>query len=227
MNLLNDIIKNPHSMLAVQAGHYDGISAIHKFGANFDVDNGSTPESVWSGGGLYPWPTTAQTVIVTGSDTGDVAIQGLDASYHVITETVAVGSTSTKSFLRVYRASFSDTTANTADILLKHGSTTIAKIDAEKGQTLMAVYTVPAGHTAFMLVFDASIQKGRDAQLRLMNGDRVAHVCEIYESQYRYDFTVPIMLPEKTDIDVQVVEVETSNTRVTANFDLLLVRNDG
>ena len=26
---------------------------VHKFGANFDIDQGTDPESVWTGGGVY------------------------------------------------------------------------------------------------------------------------------------------------------------------------------
>ena len=241
MNLLNDIIKNPHSMLAVQAGHYDGITCVHVSGANLDISNSSVPESVWSGNGPYPWSafnTAAQLSLVSTSlsDVGVVKIDGLDDNYYQISEMITLTGTSAvstqKSFKRVNMITYIDGAQNVGKITASIGGTAIGIIDVGKGRSVMAVFTVPENYSAFLLVGDASVNKGHDAQIefygRAFGGAFIIqHMAEVYESAYRYDFVTPLILPEKTDLDVRVSAVENSGTRVTANFDLLLVRNDG
>ena len=107
--------------------------------------------------------------------------------------------------------------------------TVVAQIDIDYGQSLMAIYTVPAGKTAYDRA-GYTVQKNKDAQVRLFqrptNQDfRIAHMAETFESSYRYDFAPQLRFPEKTDLEIRVSEVETNATRVTANFDLVLVDN--
>ena len=239
--LRNLAVATPNDFyLEVAKGNVTGHSFIHKFGANFDVDTGSDPETVWSAGGLYPWSSlsSAQTLYVLSTDSGDtmdVTIEGLDANYKVQTETVTLTGTTavttTNTFLRVFRMSADAN--NDGDITARVTSasgTIVAQIDTDYAQTLMAVYTVPAGKTAYVTTLDTSVQKNKDAQVRLFQrptGEafRIAHIAETYESSYRYDFMMPLKFPEKTDLEIRASEVEANNTRVTANFDLLLVDN--
>ena len=231
--------------LQVSRGQIPGHSVIHKFGANFDVDFGSIPETVWSAGGLYPWSAfaTAQSLYVLSDDAGDteeVEIQGLDASYNAITETVTLTGTTavqtSSSFLRVYRMLYNHGDTNEGTITARTVSssgTVVAQIDEGLAQTLMAVYTVPAGYTAYISNVDASVQKNKDAQVNLFirsgpdQSFRINHMAEVYESQYRYEFHYPLRVDEKGDIDVRTADVESNNTRVTSNFDVLLIQNEG
>ena len=230
------------SPLSIAQGEVSGHSVVHKFGANFDIDTGSDPESVWTGGGLYPWSSlaTAQTIYcisTSGSDTGTLEIQGLDADYNVQTETVTLTGTTavttTNTFLRIYRMVYTGTSDNVGTLTARVTSgtgTVVAQIDAGYNQTLMAIYTVPADHTAYMLCGDFSVQKNKDAQVRMYQRPvggafRIAHMSEVYESTYRYDFPAPLAMPEKTDIDIRAAEVESNNTRVSCNFTMILVKN--
>jgi len=224
--------------LSVSKGLVAGHSYVHKFGANFDVDSITTPETIWTAGGVYPWSslTTAQTLYIistSASDTGSITIQGLDADYNAIEETLAVTGTTAvttaNEFLRVYRMVYD---GNVGDITARVSSgigTVVAQIDATYSQTLMAVYTVPAGHNAYLLCGDATINRNEDASITFFQRPeggafRIAHMAEVYQNSYRYDFPVPVKLPAKTDLDVRISQVETNNTRCTANFDLLLVK---
>jgi len=229
----------------VALGEIDNATHIHKFGANFDIDNNSEPESVWTGGGLYPWSAfdTAGVLVVTSDDTDDdvgqagateIIVEGLDDNYESITETFTMDGTAnvtgTQTFKRVFRAYVSAGDTNVGNITVSRGGTTVAQIDAERGQTLMAVYTIPAGYTGYMLCGDFSVQKNKDAQVmmyvRPSDGVfRIAHMAEVYESTYRYDFPIPLPIQEKSDIDIRADNVESNNTRVTSNFDLLLVKD--
>ena len=231
--------------LQVSRGQIPGHSALHKFGANFDIDAGTIPETVWSAGGLYPWSSlaTAQSLYVLSDDAADteeVEIQGLDASYNAITETVTLTGTvavqTDALFLRVYRMLYNHGGTNEGTITARTVSgtgTVVAQIDEVLAQTLMAVYTVPAGYTAYIGNIDASVQKNKDAQVQLFvravptQSFRIKHMAEVYESQYRYEFHYPLRVDEKSDIDVRTADVEANNTRVTSNFDILLVKNEG
>jgi len=228
--------------LQVARGQIPGHSVVHKFGANFDIDNNSEPETVWTAGGLYPWSAlnTEQTLWLESDDTddeSDVEIQGLDKDYNLLTETVTLtseGAVDTQNkFKRVYRMVYAE--ENAGVITARAGSDTgtiVAQIDEGYAQTLMAIYTVPAGYSAYILCGDFSVQKNKDAQLRFYQRPfggafRIAHMSEVFENHYRYDFPIPLRMPEKTDLDIRADNVETNNTRVTSNFTMCLVKEQG
>ena len=234
-----------HDPLAIAKGESNGYSFVHKFGANFDVDNNSEPETVWTGGGLYPWSAlnVAKTLYILSNDSneeGTVELQGLDEDYNVVTETVTLnGSTAVttlNTFLRVYRMIYIDDGGGNVGVITARvdspSGTVVAQIEGVLSQTLMCVYTVPAGYTAYMMALDFSVQKNKDAQVLMMqrtfntNNFRIAHMAEVYESTYRYDFPIPLPLPEKTDLELRTDNVETNNTRVTSNFTMVLVNNE-
>ena len=106
--------------------------------------------------------------------TRSITIQGLDADYKQISENVtltnATGNATTQSFIRVYRAFMHNgSAANVGNIDIKISTTIIARITAGKAQTLMGVYTVPAGYTACILTQGVmSVQSGRGCDRKLL-----------------------------------------------------------
>jgi hypothetical protein len=103
--------------------------------------------------------------------------------------------------------------------------TTIAKILAGNGQTLMAVYTVPAGHRAYILKFQGSLEKVKDTIFqgiaRPFGGAfRVQGIYGSSGSPVNYEYPVPLAFPEKTDFEVRVKAGAT--TGASAIFDLIL-----
>ena len=229
----------PNVYLDIARGSISNSKIVHKFGANFDIDQATDPESVWTGGGLYPWASlsSAQTIhclSTSASDTTTLTLEGLDANYDEISETVTLTGTSavttSNTFLRVFRMTYDATNAGTITARTVSASgTVVAQIDAGYAQTLMAVYTVPAGFTAYLVALDATIDGTKTCQMlmyhRLFGKPfRIAHVAES-DGHYRYDFTAPLTVPEKTDIDIRINEVSGNDARVTANFDLVLIRD--
>lgn len=229
----------PNVYLDIARGSISNSKIVHKFGANFDIDQGTDPESVWSGGGVYPWASlsSAQTIYCLSTDAGDtttLTLQGLDANYDEISETVTLTGTSavttSNTFLRVFRMTYDATNVGTITARTVSASgTVVAQIDAGYAQTLMAVYTVPAGFTAYLVALDATIDGTKTCQMlmyhRLFGKPfRIAHVAES-DGHYRYDFTAPLTVPEKTDIDIRINEVSGNDARVTANFDLVLIKD--
>lgn len=220
-------------------GAIDGAYALHKFGANFDIDQSTDPETIWTGGGLYPWSslTSAETIYcisTSSSDTTTLTVEGLDGDYHPLTETVTLAGTSAVStnseFLRVFRMTYDASNVGTITARVTSGSgTVVAQIDPTYGQTLMAVYTVPAGHTAYILTGDATIDSKKDCRISMFVRQfgkpfRIAHMAET-SGHYRYDFIAPLAIPEKSDIDIQVDNVSANDSSVTANFDLIVDKN--
>ena len=240
MSQLMDMIRLPNYGLGVAKGQFDDITHIHKFGA-VPAMSQNTTGTIWDvNDTAYPWSAfdTAGTLsipAVNASDNGkSVVLVGLDSDYLELSETVTVSSsgatTTTQSFKRIFRAYITNGSAtNVGDIVIQKGGTTVATIKAGKAQTLMAVYTVPAGKTGYIIKGTCTCQAGADATgemfVRYFGEDsfRVGHSFEVSGTggEYTYDFGIPVKIPEKSDIDVRC-SVRSNNARVTAAFDMIL-----
>ena len=97
----------------------------------------------------------------SASDDGrTVLINGLDANYDEITETVtcnnASAPTTTTGFFRINDAIFTKSSgANVGDITITNTGTTYAKIDAGIGKSQASIFTVPAGKSFYLYRIDA------------------------------------------------------------------------
>lgn len=233
--------------IQVSNGDIDGVSYIEKFGRQSDITN-STLCTLWDGTGLYDYLDTA-TVISVSSDKGDdapggdgahdVEIQGLDAEYNVVIETVNLGETSTTEFLRVFRVRVRHSGShgtNWGNISITGGGKTLAMIDGGPnngpgiGQTFMCVYTVPAGKTAYLTQWAVSSGKQNADTLATFvvrphdNGSwNTKDVVEIQANNYIKDYKVPLKFEEKTDIEVRAYSDNGSSAAST--FNLILIDN--
>ena len=223
--------------LNIARGLVKGTSFVHKFGAVPTMSTNTTG-TVWDvNDTLYPWSTwngsSVLTIAANSTENGkSVTIYGLDASYNAIDETVTISggaATTTQSFLRVFRAFCSAPNTNNIDI--KISSTTVARITAGLAQTLMAVYTVPANYTGYLIQGTMSAQAGADATGNMFvryfgqTSFRVGHSFEVSGAggQYTYKFGVPLAVPEKSDIDIRIT-TRSNNGRYTAAFDMILIK---
>lgn len=223
----------------ISAGRVLGTSSIHKFGAVPAMSQNQTG-TIWDvNDTLYPWSAFDTAGVLTipavnASDNGNViTVQGLDDNYNVVSEDFTVSSagttTGTQVFKRVYRA-FDNTGTNVGDINVQRGGTTVLRITAGKAQTLMAIYTVPAGKVGFIVKGTATVQASADATVDMFvryNGQtsfRVGHSFEVSGAggQYMYEFAAPIRIPERSDIDIRA-SVRSNNARATAAFDIILI----
>lgn len=228
--------------LSISRGHIKGVTHIHKFGA-VPAMSVNTTGSIWDvSDTLYPWSAFNTAGVLTippvnVADNGNIiTVFGLDENYNTISENFTTSSTltvtGTKLFKRVYRA-FDNVTTNAGNINIQKNGTTVARITAGKGQTLMSVYTVPAGYTGYLLKGTMSCQLSGDATGDMFvryfgqTSFRVGHSFEVSGAggPYTYEFGVPIQIPAKSDIDVRA-NVRTNNARVTAAFDLILIEGN-
>ena len=229
-NILNT--SGAASNIPIAGGLVDGYGHINKFGA---TDGDVTGGTIWDGNSAavaYPYPSNSVVAVASTANSGaNVYIEGLDASYNAQSETVAIGSSGTKTFSRIFRAYMVDTN-NDADVTLSLSSVVVAKIVEDLGQTLMAVYTVPAGKTAYLM----KLQMGSD-KASTNSAMSYSLMAKDFGGTFRIrgrffsaggqniitEYPVPLKFNEKTDIKIDCTAAQQST--VSATFDIILVDN--
>lgn len=227
--------------LQVSRGLIAGHKRVFKFGYNGEIQD--VEETIWDVGGLYVYPSSAITMTATSSsgatDSGiEVTIQGVDTNYNELSETVTLDAsgtaTTTGSFLRVYRAFVASGTAAAGNITIANGGTTYAYLSSADQQTLMALWTVPAGYTAYLFQLDTTaftVQNNKVATIRMLtrqfNGVfRTQNKFDLFQGSYHQDITCPQPIPEKTDIEFRAIaDSSNADLRVAATFDIIYIEN--
>lgn len=244
--------------LLAALGRLDGIATVRKFGRNDAVGTGSY-EDIWTVGGDYNFLTAASAVqIAAGGNAADdaagagarsVTVVGLDENWAEATETIttagaSASSATTTTFIRVYRAYVANVGTyggnNTGDITIETtGSTTVCQIDADLGQTQMAIYTVPAGKTAYLPRLHVGIAQSanKEASIRVWRrenaddvsapfsgGKRLVYAFDEVSEFLTLDHLAFISFPEKTDIWASAIGTG-GGTLVDVQFDLYVVDN--
>jgi hypothetical protein len=227
-------INNMPFGLGVQKGLVNNFSATGIFGYNPDIS--SSFETISSVGGIYVYPTASSTAVATSSNTasdntGTVLVSGLDENYDIASETISIGgSASTTSFIRVFSARM--VTANTGDanvgnITITVDSKTVAYIPATYGSSLSANYCIPRNYKGYILSAYAGVSKQKELTAKIMTkqisngnvwntvGFQTTFAVPVYQQ-----FTVPIPINEKTDIEMRALTDAT--TSVSGGFTLAL-----
>jgi len=234
--------------LNVSRGKVRGAFHIIKFGENLDID--SNMETIWDGGGLYTYLTSAGVLTVTSTDGDDAAagtgartvtVDGLDANYNQVSETLTVGgSAGSVEFFRVFRAfvaSSGSSGTNEGTISIASGATTLAQIikvgtgqGTGLGQTLMSIYSIPAGYTGFIYQWDVSTAKS-DGNVFLVkrghndNGTwKTQDIIHANQNSIERSYKFPLKIEEKSDIEVRAIS-EINNMKCAATFCILLIQN--
>lgn len=222
--------------LNIARGIVLGTSHINKFGfTGTDVSGTCT---VWDGNGttaIYPYPAAGVVQIPanTTDDGEEVEIQGLDENYEPLVVTVTIaGAASTETFSRIFRARMVST-PNGANVVINQGVALAATILAGNAQTLMAVYTVPAGKKGYLKKLHGSSDKSTgnpSVKYKLFFREFGKSVFNLKGqfgtaggNQFDYDYPIPLEFDEKSDIRVDVVT--DAATGVGAIFDIILIDN--
>ena len=225
------------SNIPIAAGEVSGYSHVNKFGA---TDGDVTGGTVWdgnSGSAVYPYPANGTVNVIGASGPEDdgkiVEIQGLDENYEFAIENVAIGTGfSGTIFSRIFRARMV-AEENTQDIDILQGGSLAAKILSGLGQTLMSVYTVPAGKTAYLLDLHmgsdkASTNTAMTYRLFARPFGGAFNIKGNFNAaggqSLDINYPVPLKFDEKSDIKVDVIAGQA--TQVSATFDLVLVDNE-
>lgn len=246
--------------LAIAKGDVEGTTFIHKFGnaPDFDIADGFV--TVWDGaddGGInemqYNYSTSADIDSISSSnngDTQDIEILGLDTNYELVTQTITLTGQTRKAIdtnlIRVFRLKNVSST-DLAGTVYCYVNTALAAgvpIDTTKiralvvignNQTLMTVYTIPAGTTGYMRDWFAAISGAKKDSVHVVKifarpfGQvfQLKHQASIIAAgtstvQHRYE--EPEVFTEKTDIEIKV-NSDADQAEVSAGFDLVIIDN--
>lgn len=244
-------------MLKAAAGDIAGVSVVNKFGRASAITTGNTWE-VWDGNVAYVYPTTAsithirQATDQVGTDGGaTIEVQGLDASWNLVVQNVDLDGTATTTevvlttpLIRVFRMKVLENITLAADIWI--GATGVAAatakaiIKAGNNQTLMAIYTVPNGKTAYMTNYYATANPGGGAPttfyVRLWARDNVNNYARQLKhhmgvsadvdayGRMQHFFNPYYKFTQKTDIII-TGSPSGASVDVSAGFDLILIDN--
>jgi hypothetical protein len=238
--------------LQVSRGQIQGHRNVTVFGFNPDVD--TTQVSVWPLPSLITFPAAALQMTVSSASANDtsagtgartIVVQGLDANYNEVTETVTMNGqtavTMTASLIRVnyaYVATAGSGNSAAGDIYIGTGTVTAGVpatvydiIKFDYNTTITGSYTVPAGYTAYVSqgLFSAG-QAGGSNQIqgRLLtrgtdNIRRTAAVTSINNGVADYKFEYPLAVPEKTTLEATAVG-SSNNNAVSTMFILVLIK---
>jgi hypothetical protein len=218
--------------LHIARGDWNDLSHINKFGYNSALS--TAYETVWDGGAIYAYPGSALAMTLTsaggGTDNGvQVNVEGLDTNYDQVNQTVTLAgsgtATTTTEFLRVFRAYIVGSQAPTGNITIANGGTTYAQITLGNNQTLMAVYTVPRNKRAYIIKFQGSVGKDKQAIFRGMArpfGGVFQNKGQWITSSgpVEYEYPVPLKFDQKTDFEIRCKADAT--TEGGAIFDIIL-----
>lgn len=234
--------------LEVSKGLVQGHRALNKFGHNEAV--GTSFEDIWSLGGTYAFPASASTMTVSSASTADtsagtgartVDVQGLDANYLEVSETITLlgqtAVTSTNSYLRVNRMivrTAGSGGVNAGIIYIGTGTVTTGVPAVKYGaiaigdnQTLQAHYTVPASNALYVraIKITSGAQKETDTKLLVRPENEVFQIkweSHFYQDGVPNEFTPPIVIAAKSDIRVQAL-VDATTTKLAVSYDGILV----
>jgi len=230
-------------------GKIVGAQTIHKFGKNPDIDTVSTPEHIWAPGGLYTFPTTTETLDIVSNDVNDdgspagtgahtVLIEGLDASYNEISETVTLNGittvTTATAFFRVNRArvkAAGSTGANVGTISCQNTTSAVVLFNILPGinSTQLGLYTAPANHK--ILIPELKLYNSRAGASSAEVGLYRRKFGEVFalEDTYNVVDSAPTIVPykpyfelfEKEDMIFKVESVTANNTQISCGFDII------
>ncbi len=245
---------------SVAEGKVSGTSYIHKFGYASDVDTSDDIVPVWDGSGVYSsgasrkynFSSSADIDTISSSDDRDsqvVEVQGLDADYNFIEQEVTlVGQTKATlatPLVRVFRMKnlgsadirgfvtfYVNTPASAGQPIDKTKSRAI--INKDENQTLMAIYTVPAGYTGYITATSLDMQDRGDIRATVRLRTRV--LGGVFQTKDKFNLSArgsshmgtviqpPTPISEKTDVLLDV-EVSSNNSAVGARFTIILKEN--
>ena len=160
--------------LDIALGMVPGVSHVNKFGDNLVITTATDPEDIWDVGGIWIPPVVAdgaQIHNIKSSSDDDalggagaeiIRIFGLDENWHEISELVEMNGGATgpgvdtaNEYWRIYRMYVVQNAAGGSNVgnisaTANISGTITAQIDIAIGQTLMAIYTVPAKKRAYL-----------------------------------------------------------------------------
>ena len=233
--------------LKIAESTFDHIDHILKFGRNNTLASG-VREDIWDGSSDYTWPTTADITHIKAAASGDegltIEVQGLDTDYAIVTQSVDLDATDSSTLValttalrRVFRLKVDDSTDATNNIGCYNsaGTTLYGQITTPFNQSLMALYTVPAGKTAYLTRYYCMINKKVNASIeielyvrpfgkvfQLKHNGVIASGGDAHWDFNFFPHSPPMVITEKSDIKLTGI-ASAAGVDSSAGFDLILI----
>jgi len=257
-NLVTNLQQNPSSFesvtkvgayepfdLQVARGQIAGHTTVSIFGYQANVT--TSPIPIWENATTYTFPASAATANVASGSASDIGatvlINGLDANFNPLSETVTIASgntVTTNSYLRVnslfLTKSGSGYNTNQGAISVKQGSNTLAQINTNIGKSQSTIYTVPNGYTFYLDYVEAntsnSYTSGNYLVYNVVTNNNVTGVqSSILQQPFTSIYTAtrsqdPFAYGQKTDIQWQL-KTSTGTYAVGIIVTGKLIKNDG
>jgi len=245
---------SPEFVFAASAGLVADTQVLFAVGHVANVGTASPPIDVCEQGTLYPFLATAQILKVSSASAADTAagtgaraviIQGLDANFNQIQETVIMNGVAAvntvNAYLRVnsfYVSAAGSGQINALDITLQlvAGGSAQGIIRAGIGVSQQAVLTVPNGFVGvltaaqFSMAGSPATNFGQVALNANVGGPtaRVNGVRSDINSGFPYNEAVLIGFPNppQTDITARIISVGQNSTEISAGFQIVLLRQN-
>lgn len=233
----------------VALGQISGHNVVRLSGYTAALGNtafGPAWEGLTSAGGLYVYPATAAPFSIVSTSTSDtsalkVIVQGLDATFSPLTETIALNGTTAvttvNSYLRINRLLVANGT-NVGTITAKIGATTYAQINPTLGSTQASIYTVPNGYTLLLEQVQAttnnvsgnpyfSSQRYAKANLGANAGQVLRGAEGVFVNLLADDYREsPVALPGGTDLQLTFLASTGTANLLSVQATGLLVQNN-
>jgi len=205
--------------LQVSRGLIRGSVARNIFGYQTSVTTSFIP--AWEFASAYTYPVSAITMTVTSASASDdgktLLIQGLDANYVEISDTVTInggGDINTNiPFFRINDVILTSGTTNVGLITIQNTGKTVnyAGIRAGDGRNQASIYTVPANKEFYLYRIDAFSNDSTAAKPGLFrnfsqnsNGQQYVVARTTFFNQMNIQRRIPFKYNEKTDIQFQL-----------------------
>lgn len=237
-----------------------GYDQVNKFGRNPDINIATVPEDIWNGGGIYAgFPVNVfERVRVTSNATGDsgtgfgartITIFGLDAGFNPQSETLTLAGlvpvTGVGTYSRVnaaYTVTAGASGANLGELTCQHVTTTadvFFRMPTGTNQTYVSAYTVPAGKSAYIRAFHATVNRGFGTGALVAREADIALAVRPSGSVFRlrrptnlstyspldYSIEGGLQIPEKSDIVIRCLSASTDATDISCGYDMVVVDN--
>lgn len=245
----------------VAAGNVAKHSIIHKFGRNEATGTSFVPVSY---GAVYNTPQAASATTLriksggnandtsAGSGAREVTIEGLNETGALVTEALATAGASASSatsatFMRLIDArvtasgiyATSSAGSHAASIVIENGAggtdwATIDATDFALGHTLIGVYSVPLGNTAYLLEIDIIVDSAKTADLVLFERANILEssapfsvmlISEEFngvKGEFSEIFPSPIRYPALTDFGF-MAKAAAGTPQISADLEFILV----
>lgn len=251
--VVNKLLKEPNFIIQVALGKVEGIEVISKNGENSDIDIASAPEDIWAFGGIRGDSIIADIDTISSdnvNDTQEVVITGLDENWkEVIQAKTLDGQNKVSLDTPLIRSCYaynnnSDDLEGSIYVYVDTPISSGVPIDNSKVRNFIKIgsneteticFTIPAGKTALYLEGFTSISRGNvgsaNMTLKVRLFEKVYRVkrrISINNSgsgSWKSSYSVPIILPEKTDIKIVCESVTSDNAGVSGGFQALLFDN--